>query len=146
MKKAFRWGCVILSVVTVCAWAFLLIGAKQPWKAIDVTGTSNYLAEANPNEKQIEKDAALAVKAEPASPGDGDRMLDSMVLQQEQQQESPEIHKTAGMLFMGPGPVAAKSRHHRAKKSSETDAHSPEEKTDKPDDVVPASADNAQAI
>ena len=144
MKKTFRWSCVILSVFTFCAWALLLREAKQPWKPIGVKGTSNYLAEANLNEKEIEKNAVLAAKTEPASPREGDRMLDSIVLQQEQQQESPEIHGRAAMLFMGPGPVAGKSRHHRAKKSSETDADSSSEKTEKTDDVVLASVDNAE--
>src|SRR5439155_7565809 len=91
------------------------------------------------------KDAALAAKADIASPGERDRMLDLIVVQQQQQQqEAPEIHGTAGRLFMGPGPGAVKSRHHRAKKSSETDEDSSAEETEKTDDVVLASADDAQ--
>ena len=82
MKKAFRWGCVILSVLTVCAWAFLLVGAKQPWKNIGVNEAPDSAAETKPGDSQIKKDAALAAKADIASPGERDRMLDLIVVQQ----------------------------------------------------------------
>ena len=87
MRKTFRWSCVILSVVTVCAWAFLLVGAKQPWKNIAVNETPDAPAETNPGEEPIKKNAALAAKADIASPGEGDRMLDPMMVQQEHQQQ-----------------------------------------------------------
>src|SRR5260370_29480906 len=120
MKKAFRWGCVILSVVTICAWALLLHQAKQPWKLIGVNETPDSSGEAKPGQTQIDEKVALAGKADIASPGEGDRMLDPILVQQEREQDSPEINGTSGGLFRGPGPMAAKSRHHRAKKSTNT--------------------------
>ena len=71
-----------MSVLTVCAWAFLLVGAKQPWKNIGVNEAPDSAAETKPGDSQIKKDAALAAKADIACPGERDRMLDLIVVQQ----------------------------------------------------------------
>src|SRR5437879_2194545 len=100
MKKAFRWACVVLSVVALCAWAPLLLReTRGSWKMIGVNETSDAAAETTKSgERQNEKKIAVETKADVVSPGDGDQMLDLIVVQQERQQDSSEI-QAEGHMF-----------------------------------------------
>jgi hypothetical protein len=148
VKKVFRWGCIALSLVTLCAWALLLHQATEPWKLIGVNESSDAEGASKGSEKKAGKEiASTASRADVAPPGEGDRTPDSLVVEQEkrQQTDSFDIHD-ARLLFIGTGPMAKKSRHHRAKKSTDTDADSFSEDKEETSDTVPPVNDNAAEL